>query len=312
MTELRRDPVVDRWVLIAGERAKRPSDFDLVHGERRNAVCSFCPGNESLTPPEVAAVRPDGSAADTPGWTVRVVPNKFPAVSGETGTHEVIIETAEHTASPADLGAEKLRAILGMWRARLRALRDAGLPYRILFKNQGVAAGATREHLHSQIIGLRVVPARLREELAAARAYRARTSRCIWCDALAAELADGRRIVEDAGAFVLLAPYASRQPFELAIVPRVHAPALEDAPGDIDAALAATLASAFSRLRAAVDDPPFNLMVHGAPDFEGEYHFRCEIVPTLTKLAGFEIASGCHINPTPPEQAAKVLREAAR
>jgi UDPglucose--hexose-1-phosphate uridylyltransferase len=334
MPELRKDPVVGRWVIISTERSRRPTSFVPVTHEKTSHFCPFCAGNEDKTPPEVFALRPQGGVADGPGWTVRVVPNKFPALQIEgtldrrgeglydkmngVGAHEVVIETPDHEQEFADLPVEHIEQILNAYRERALDLhRDPRLRYVLIFKNHGARAGATLEHSHTQLIATPIVPKILQEELDGGRRYFELKERCVFCDIIQQETGenDGRRVVSTSERFLVIEPFAPRFPFETWILPRQHDasfPVLTDI-GELRD-LAVTLKDTLQRLNRALDRPPFNFVIHTAPVSEGEveyYHWHLEIIPTLTRVAGFEIGSGFHINPTPPEDAAQYLREVA-
>lgn len=335
MPELRKDPVVGRWVIISTERSRRPSNFQPVSHEKSGDFCPFCAGHEDKTPPEVWAHRPDGGAANTPGWQVRVVPNKFPALQIEgsldrrgeglydkmhgVGAHEVVVEGPNHDLDLSDLPVEHLERVLTAYRERCLDLhRDKRFRYVLIFKNHGPAAGATLEHTHTQLIATPIIPLILQEELEGSRRYFELKERCIFCDIVAQETDEnnGRRVVSTTEHFVVIEPFAPRFPFETWILPRRHRAsfsATADA-GELRD-LAATLKDTLQRLNRALDRPPYNFVIHTAPVSEGDaeyYHWHLEIMPKLTRVAGFEIGSGFYINPTPPEDAAQYLREIAR
>jgi UDPglucose--hexose-1-phosphate uridylyltransferase len=335
MPELRKDPVVGRWVIISTERSRRPSNFLHLSHEKSGDFCPFCSGHEDKTPPEVWAHRPDGGAANTPGWQVRVVPNKFPALQIEgsldrrgeghydkmngVGAHEVVIESPEHDADLAELPVEHLERVLVAYRERCLDLhRDKRFRYVLIFKNQGAAAGATLEHTHTQLIATPIIPQILQEELEGSRAYFELKERCIFCDMIQQETDEnnGRRVVNLTDHFLAIEPFAPRFPFETWILPRNHRasfPNMSD-PAEVKD-LAVILKDTLQRLNRALDRPPYNFVIHTAPVSEGDvdyYHWHLEIMPKLTRVAGFEIGSGFYINPTPPEDAAQYLREIAR
>ena len=337
-SELRRDPAGGHWVIIAPERAKRPDEFDprpVRRGAESSASCPFCSGREDRTPPEVAAIRPPGSAPDGPGWSVRVVPNKFPALARSeraaeprsaglfqsregVGVHEVVIEAPDHGVDFPSLSPAAAGAVVRTWRDRLRTLEgEAACAYVQLFKNHGREAGASLSHPHSQIVALPVIPGRIRFEIDAAVRFRAEHGACLHCRVLAEEVASGRRMIVSDADHVVSAPFASRFPYEMHIHPRRHA-ARFTAIGDAEAeALGALLRTVLGRLRRSLDDPPFNILLHQAPSgppadpaFAAEsvaYHWHFEILPVLTRVAGFEWGTGIHINPVPPEKAAALL-----
>ena len=330
MPELRKDPITGRWVIIATERRKRPNDFRLespvANGGR---FCPFCEGHEEHTPREVLSYRHAGGP-DGPGWDVRVVPNKFPALQVEgdlnrqgeglfdrmsgVGAHEVIIETPDHGASLANLPVASIERILWAFRERVLDLRqDQRFRYILIFKNHGAAAGASLEHPHSQLIALPIVPLQVREEVDGAKHHFAMKERCVYCDVIRQETDSRSRMISENADFVALAPYAPRFPFETWVLPRRHGSNFEEAPRHEYDGLARMLKEILERMNRALLTPPFNLVLHSAP-FQDEavrsvYHWHVEIMPKLTKVAGFEWGSGFYINPTSPEEAAQVLRD---
>lgn len=326
MPELRKDPVTGRWVIIATERARRPSDFLRQPVSVSKArFCPFCPGSEHKTPPELLAYR------NGDGWTLRVIPNKFPAlrVEGElnrqgdgmydktngVGAHEVIIETPDHTATFSDLDDKYIEDVFWAFRERILDLKkDRRLRYILIFKNHGEAAGATLEHPHWQLIALPVAPRAVQEEIEGAKRYFDYKERCIYCDIVRQEIEDNHRVVLETDHFLVVAPYAPRFPFETWVIPRQHGSHMETADGAALQNLAWVMKTTTRKIDSALERPAYNCVIHNAPLQEGEsehYHWHIEIIPKLTKVAGFEVGSGFYINPTPPEEAAKFLREAA-
>lgn len=328
MSELRKDPIVGRWVIISTERAKRPTDFRSQKATPRGGLCPFCPGQEDKTPPEILAYR-DTGAANTPGWSTRVVPNRFPALSIEgkldrkgegmfdrmngVGAHEVIIESPQHDMTFANLPEKQMEDALWAFRDRIVDLtKDQRLQYCLIFKNHGEPAGASLEHTHCQLIALPIVPRAVRQELKSAKDYYDYKERCVFCDVLNQELNDEVRIIDQTEHFVTLAPYAPRFPFETWILPRHHASNFEDSQRPEFADLARMLKSTFAKLEKALDAPPYNFVLHTAPMRERNlphFHWHMEVVPKLTSVGGFEWGSGFYINPTPPEEAAQFLRD---
>jgi len=328
MTELRKDPVVGRWVIISTERAKRPQEFPPEPAPRREGVCPLCPGSERMTPPEILGYRQAGQPND-PNWTLRVVPNKFPAlrIEGELGkaadgiydrmhgigAHEIVIESERHDVDLFELPEKRFEDVLWAYRDRIVDLKnDHRFKSVIVFKNHGAAAGASLAHSHSQLIALPVIPKRVMEEMTGCREYYRFRDRCLFCDIVVQELEQKVRIVEETGEFLAFAPYAPRFPFETWIVPKRHQCAYEMIEGDQANALAAVFRRTLRRLNLALENPPFNYIVHSAPFQERAadfFHWHIEIMPKLTKVAGFEWGSGFYINPTPPEESAKYLRE---
>lgn len=281
-----------------------------------------------MTPPEILGYRQGGQPND-PNWTLRVVPNKFPAlrIEGELGkaadgiydrmhgigAHEVVIESERHDVDLFDLPEKRFEDVLWAYRDRLVDLRnDHRFKSVIIFKNHGAAAGASLTHSHSQLIALPVIPKRVMEEMNGCREYYRFRDRCLFCDIVVQEMDQKVRIVEETGEFLAFAPYAPRFPFETWIVPKRHQCAYEMIEGDQAKALAAVFRRTLRRLNLALENPPFNFIVHSAPFQERAadfFHWHIEIMPKLTKVAGFEWGSGFYINPTPPEESAKFLRE---
>lgn len=328
MTELRKDPIVGRWVIISTERAKRPHEFPPEPPARREGVCPLCPGSERMTPPEILARRQGGEPND-PNWTLRVVSNKFPALRIEgdlgkaadgiydrmngIGAHEVVIESERHDVDLFDLPEKRFEDVLWAYRERLLDLKkDRRFKSVIIFKNHGPAAGASLTHSHSQLIALPVVPKRVIEEMTGCRDYYRFRDRCVFCDIIVQEMDQKARIVEEGSEFIAYAPYAPRFPFETWIVPKRHQCAYEMIEPEQMRALAAIFRRTLRRLNLALENPPFNFIVHSAPFQERAadfFHWHIEIMPKLTKVAGFEWGSGFYINPTPPEESAKYMRE---
>jgi len=330
MPELRKDPIVGRWVIIAIERAKRPHDFK--HQEQslvETGICPFCEGNEDKTPPEVVAYRDRGGRPNGPGWRVRVIPNKFPALKIEgnlnkrgegmydlmagVGAHEVIVESPQHHLSMATLPESNIREVLWVYRDRLIDLKkDNRLVHGLIFKNVGPAAGASLEHTHSQLIVTPTVPISVAEEMAGGLEFYNYRGRCIYCDMIQQELATETRVVYDSPHFAAFCPFASRFPFETWIVPKGHSSHFENIPKQGVDDLGGVIRQVLGRLEQALDNPPYNYIIHTASFDRAEmphYHWHIEIIPRLTKVAGFEWGSGFYINPTPPEDAARFLRE---
>ncbi|MBN3033914.1 MAG: galactose-1-phosphate uridylyltransferase [Candidatus Saganbacteria bacterium] len=342
MPELRKDPISDRWVVISTERGRRPSDFgtSAVGAEGAGVkFCPFCEGNESKTPQEIVAWRKAATLPNTAGWDVRVIPNKFPAliIEGEVnrtgtgiydmmsgiGAHEVIVETPRHGENIPDLPDEHVEKILWAYKQRIVDLeKDQRFRYILVFKNYGTAAGASLSHPHSQLIATPITPRYVKLELTNSRDYFQEKERCIFCDMIRQELGAGERLVYENEYFVVFAPFASRFPFELWLLPRRHEYGFQQLPDEERIQLARCLKDILLRLRQTLNDPPYNYVLHtapnpvqrpGKPDYWGtiqyDFHWHIEIIPRLTMQAGFEWGSGLYINPTAPEEAAKYLRE---
>jgi UDPglucose--hexose-1-phosphate uridylyltransferase len=282
-----------------------------------------------MTPPELLAHGRNGSGPDSPGWTLRVIPNQFPVLRVEgsldrhgeglfdkmngIGAHEVIIESPRHEDTLATMDEGMVEQVLWAFRERIHDLKqDRRFRYIIIFKNHGAAAGASLDHSCSQLIALPIVPREVRDEVDGARAHYRAKERCVFCDILRQEAEDGKRLIAENADMVAVAPYAPRFPFETWILPRRHQSLFEDAARHEYGALASLLGDILRRMNKALRFPPFNLLIHSAPFVEpaGEYyHWHVEIIPKLTKVAGFEWATGFYLNPTSPEEAAQVLRD---
>jgi UDPglucose--hexose-1-phosphate uridylyltransferase len=329
MPELRKDPIIGRWVIISTERGKRPTDFASVPPAKSSSFCPFCAGNETKTPPEVYAIREPGTLANAPGWRVRVVSNKFPALQIEgdlnrqgegiydkmngIGAHEVIIETPEHDKTLSDLDEDTMAEVLATWKERVLDLKkDKRFKYIVIFKNHGEAAGASLEHSHTQLVAMPIIPKRVVEEIEGARKYYDFKERCIFCDIVSQEINDDVRVVSSNESFLAIEPFAARFPFETWILPKTHQPAFEEIERTVIAHLARILKEILLKINAALNSPPYNFILHTLPlqgDNRSWYHWHLEIMPKLTKVAGFEWGSGFYINPTAPEEAARYLRE---
>lgn len=337
-SELRKDPILDRWVIIAASRGKRPSDFAGEPEAEKSAGCPFCGGNETKTPPEIWAVRDPDTKPDTPGWDVRVVQNKFPALTieaslertgiglmdrmGGFGAHEVIIETPVHEMDLAVAPVEHIQKVVRTYSQRLIDLRqDPRFRHIVIFRNFGSAAGASLAHPHSQLIALPIVPMLVKRRLTAAQDHYHRKERCIFCDLIEQETILPERLVLENQDFVVLSPFAARGPFELQIYPRRHMCDLTDMSEHEQWAFADILKQTLLLYRDVLHNPPYNMMIQtapcliprpGHPEYWGtiglDYHWHVELMPRLTKQAGFEWATGFYINPVSPELAASFLR----
>lgn len=326
MPELRKDPINGRWVIISVERGKRPTDFKMRIPTKKAGFCAFCNGNEYTTPREILAFRTDGKSPNTPGWTLRVVPNKFPVLRIErqlnevvddmfstldgVGAHEVIIENPDHNLTLSTMPLQSVEDTLKAYIIRLSDLKkDHRLQYVLIFKNEGEAAGASLEHSHSQLIALPIVPKLVVEELANARQYYESRNNCIFCDIIQKELKNGKRVISENEQYITIAPFASSSPFETWILPKNHDSSFRSN-GNISL-LARILQTTLRQIDRVLNYPPYNMMLHISP-FRNEvneyYHWHIEIKPKLTKIAGFEWGSGFYINPTPPEEAAGFMR----
>lgn len=339
MSEFRWDPLKRNWVITSNHRPRKPGEFRVDREVTPVTMCPFCPGQEHKTPPEIFAIRPQGSGPNTPGWQVRVVPNKFPVLRIEgdlrehkeglmqslpgVGAHEVIIETPNHQHSLAQLDVAEITGVLKAYRARLLDLRrDRRFRYLQIYKNHGVEAGAPLPHAHSQLMAVPITPPLVRRELNNCRDHYLEQGRCLICDILSQEISDGRRIVDNDDRFVVLAPYASCFPFELCLFPISHNHDFALQSDDELVHCAKALQTMLRRLYILLNDPPYNFILHTAPPIDSmggksgywetltqDYHWHIELVPRLNQIAGFEWGSGFFINPLTPEDAAIFLRD---
>ncbi len=342
MPELRRDPVVGRWVIIATERARRPDQFgssvekeELAPGEK----CPFCEGNESMTPPEIYALRKPGTKPDSPGWEVRVIPYKFPLLNPEgdlnrhghgmydimdaIGAHEIIVETPDHiiTGVPPN---ESIARVFKVMIDRISDLeKDQRIKYVLVVKNHGRSAGGGHlKHQRVQIIGTPVNLKRVKGELEGAKRYYDYKERCLFCDIIKQEMEAKKRVIMETKHFVALMPFASRFPFETWFLPKEHSCDFYKTPQDRASDFGEIVGQTFAKLRKVIGDFPYNIVLHTAPfrraagrrgywdTIEYDYHWHFEVLPILTRVAGFEWGSGFYINPLPPEDACKSVREA--
>jgi UDPglucose--hexose-1-phosphate uridylyltransferase len=326
MPEIRVDPLSGHKVIVAGERSTRPGGEPRCPAPAAMDVEKdpFAEGHEDRTPPEVYAVRPGGGAANSPGWTARVVPNLYPALaldspdppadaqpdlfsaSAAIGAHEVIVNAPESVLSLADLPLERVQGAMETWRQRMRAHADSA--YVQLIVNERREAGASLEHTHAQLYALGFVPGEVARERERCGAYATRTmGRGLLEDLLAEEVRRDERVVAIDEEAVLLAPYGSRMPFQLMLVPRTPRMRFED-DGPLGAAL---LYDGLSRLaRHFGSSPPLNMWVRTAPRGAEHFCWRIDIAPRLTHLAGLELSTGVNLNIVAPEHTARVLREA--
>lgn len=337
MPELRKDPIIGRWVIIATERARRPDQFaGQAHEEPVEKDCPFCEGKESQTPPEIYAKRHSG-AANTAGWDLRVVPSQTPflRIEGDLdrrgkglydvmsgiGAHEIIVESNKHIANICDLSEEQIVNVLNCYADRISDLeKDPRFKYVLVFKNYGWSAGGGRvKHTRSQLIATPVNPKRVKEELVGSRRYYDYHERCVFCDLIRQEMEVKDRVILDIDGFIAVVPFASRFPFETWIIPKKHSCDFSKISNNEKKGLSAILKQALMKLKVGLNDPPYNFIIHTAPfrrqkmgywkTIEEDYHWHIEITPRLTRVAGFEWGTGFYICPVPPENAAKFLRE---
>lgn len=329
--QLRTDPISGLKVLLAPERSNRPLDLKQTEtDEESREGCPFCEGNEGQTPLEISASRPDDGDANTSGWSTRVVPNKYPLLeengsarysdpldnvgdlsgvdlfkSGNAvGSHELIVHTPKHKLTMASLTDEELHASLQMWSARIRAHSEAS--YVHLFINEGAEAGASRAHTHAQLLALPFVPSSIARERERFNAYHKQSQgSCLLCDLVDEELRVKERTIAATDSAVLLAPFASRMPYHLQIVPREHSARFSDNGEQVTEVFKLALNLLVEKLGCS---PPLNMWVRTAPKNVKHFHWHIEIAPRLTVLAGVELGIEVAVNTVSPEYVASALR----
>jgi len=333
--EMRKDYILDRWVVIASQRRRRPTDFIKARESGKPSICPFCPGNEPMTPPAVLVYRQaDGKIVkdeDSDGfrhkdWLVRCFPNLYPAFKppkdGEAiirqtehfesmealGHHEVIVESPEHDEHPGAAGISQMILVINAYKDRLSYLTSRRyVKYVSIFRNHGLDAGASLSHAHTQVIATPVLPSVVMEELNKSKSFWDDEERCIFCDVVEKERSSPRLIWEN-DKFAVLAPWAGVHPFEFWIFPKRHQPTLLDVTSGEIEELAATLRFCFGGLRSLLGDPSYNFGFHMVP--AEHYHWHIEVCPRLSIWAGFEKSTGMFINVVPPEEASSSLRGA--
>ncbi len=339
MSELRRDPITNRWVVIAAERGKRPQVLEEDPPAKGDAVCPFCPGSEDETTPEVFAIGPPEREPNGPEWGVRVIPNRYPIFQEHSeglrrgyglfdqingvGIHEVVVESPHHEASLADLPVTEIQHILQAYRHRLLVHRNnPNLRYVLIFRNYKKQAGASMVHPHSQIIGTPITPLLVKAKLDNCHKYYLDKERCLLCDLIWQEINWPQRIVSASEQYIILCPFASCFPFEVWLCPRAHCHdfALLSDQNLLEVAMA--LKEMLMRIKLTLNDPPYNFILNTAPvvrprpgrpeywqTLQYDFHWYIELIPRLTTIAGFEWGSNFYVNPVSPEQAAERLKQ---
>lgn len=335
MAELRRDPITSGWVILVPDQTPQRAEVAQAARDplllRSPRACPLCPGNESHTPPEVYAHRPEGGPGarrDAPGWSLRVVPHRFPALGIEgdlgrradglydrmngIGAHEILVDSPDHGRDLGELSEGEVEQVLWACRHRILDLRrDGRFRYLAVSKAHGGQAGATLAHPHTQLLALPFVPGAVKERLDACARHFEQRDRCLLCDVVDQEVGQKERLVYENSSYLVFCPYAARSPFETWVLPRHHRPSFEDIPHGEVSALAGALRAALRRLHLALGGPCYRLVLHNAPFGEGlpPYHFCFEIVPQVGPGLLEDLGVGVHLNPTPPEEAARYLRE---
>jgi UDPglucose--hexose-1-phosphate uridylyltransferase len=339
LNEVRKDYLLDRWVVIATERGRRPTDFARKERQQqaKTSVCPMCPGNEHMTPPAVLAYLKSGKNIKKTkdkddsrhkNWLIRVVPNLFPAfappkekisqkqiMKGDclalgAGHHEVLVESPDHDEHPADAKTPQLTQVVNAYIDRLRELSTKPyVKYVSIFRNHGLEAGASLSHAHSQIIATPFTPRTIKEEMEASKEFWTRNKKCIFCDIIDRER-EGPRFILENSKFVVFAPYASVHPMEFWMIPEKHESTLLNLSETEVKTFAETLKTCLKGLKQLVNDPPYNYGIHLAinKDAHNYYHWHLEVYPKLAIWAGFEKSTGMYINTITPETAAESLR----
>jgi UDPglucose--hexose-1-phosphate uridylyltransferase len=340
MNQMRRDPVTGIWTIMIQDGKDladlKPDAYRRLRRHRPGETCEFCSGRESETPPEIYAIRPDQLPRNEPGWRVRVVPERFPVlqIHGDTnsradgmydmldgiGAHEIVIETPQHGKMMAEFTENELADVLMAYRERLLDLkRDIRFRYVMVYKSVGEGRGPSLRHAHSHVVATPITPTRVREELKNCQEFFLFKERCLICDMVRQELEDTQRLVAENENFLAFSPFAARAPFEIWILPKRHETFFEwnnDLP-----VLAKLLRLVLMKIRQALGDPNYILVVHSGPNLmagrhrgywktvERDYHWHIEITPRLRGYTGFEVGAGFRLNWVPPERAAEMLRQ---
>lgn len=345
MPELRKDPVLGRWVIIATERARRPGNFidlqknifdsnEAEQGSAPNKDCPFCHNQD----PRIYVVKDKKSGKRQDSWKVLVVPSGTPVLKTNGkfsqkehglyaeingyGTNEVVIETPDHIANTADLDVKQIRLVLETYAARFNALKkDTHLRYVLVYKNYGYSAGGRRiGHSRSQIIASSVTPLSVEEKLTGAKQYFHSHERCLYCDLIRQEREARKRVISESEHFIAITPFAPRFPFEILILPKQHHCDFAQGILGQEDDLARMLKETLLRIKVGIEDPAYNYIIQTAPfrraedDYEWQtveedYHWHIEIRPRITRVAGFEKGTGFYICAIPPEDTAEFLRE---
>lgn len=336
MHELRKDPLMNRWIAVLSD-SMAPGEYRPPEDEIKESECILCSGREKETPPEITAIRGNGSNPNEPGWLARVIPSFKPILHVEgdlgrrgvgmydrmnsIGANEIIIETPEHNKAGGDIGFEQMIRVVSLYKERIIDLeKDLRLRYILIYKNSGREAGAAYSHPHSQIIATPVIPRRIKEELDGAKQYYSYKERCIFCDIIREELRHGQRVIFETKKFIAFCPYAQNSSFEFSIIPKKHSCAFQEINPEEMEDLALMLSTMLKKLGAILKNPPYNYIIHTAPNMiprrdhwhtlGEDFHWHIEVMPRLTRVSGFEWGSGFYVVTTSPEDAAKYLREA--
>jgi len=330
MHELRKDPLLGRWVAVLNE-SKTPSEYAVPSEKEPETSCILCAGSETRTPKEITAIREDGK------WWARVIPNFRPVfqIEGDlgrtglgmydkmnaVGANEIIVETPEHTKQPEDIGVDQVTRVLRLYRERVADLeRDPRIRHTLIYKDSGRSAWTSFTHPHSEIAATPVIPKQVKEELDGAKQYFVYKERCIFCDMMREELRFADRVISETRDFVAFSPFAPRFPFEFWMLPKRHSCAFQEITEGETEDLGLILCLMLKKMRSILKETPYSYVLHTAPNrvprrnhwhtLGEDFHWHIEIIPRLLNSGGFEWGSGCYILTTSPEDASKYLREA--
>ncbi len=344
MSELRKDPFTGKWVITGTRKESAPLDYLTTRKEIRTH-CPFCEGNELDTLSEVFAIRKFATTANTPGWKVRVIPNKFKIVDIKEsikrhttgvhfiyekfdgfGVHEIIIETPLHIGTLAEvtgysISYEQLKDVLITYQQRIKELKkNKNIRYISIYKNQDYGPNFSIIHSHSHVLGLPFIPFEIKQELINAKQYYIEKKRCMFCDIIKEELDIEKRIVEKNDNFVGFVPFAPKFPFSVLLFPLKHNCDFLNTASDILLDLSKIIKNSFTRICRLLQNPPVNLVLHNVPNYtvqhgiwetiENDYHWHFEILPHPVPAQGLEWGYDTYINPPLPENAAEFLRKA--
>ncbi len=333
MPELRKDPLIGRWIITGTQTSDDFFDF-IKRPKQKWEKCPFCEGNENITPPEIFAIRNNSSNA--PGWNVRVVPNLRAMfrieqevdrrgdgiydLMNNVGAHEIIIETPNHIKNISQLPYKQIKLVLNTYQRRIKDLEgDVRFKYALIHKNQFKESEFYVNHAHSHLVAMPANPKVIKDELKNCRNYYMYKERCLLCDILSQEIKSGERIVDESDAFLAFVPFYSHLPFETWIVPKKHNADFTNEDGNSILALARTLKNTLSKIEKLLDDPQLYYTIHSIPflrrredywkTIHNDFHWHIEIYPHLMGVTGFELGTGFYIEPVLPESCAKLLRE---
>ncbi|MBI4685373.1 MAG: galactose-1-phosphate uridylyltransferase [Nitrospirae bacterium] len=336
MHELRKDPLLNRWVAVQFD-SKPPEYYNFEEENEKEHSCILCAGREKETPSEITAIRNKGSQPNDSGWLARVIPNPNPILRIEgdlgrrgigmydkmnsIGANEIIVETPEHDKRPEDMGLEQMVRVVTLYKERVADLeKDSRLRYALIYKNSGKEAGAVYTHSHSQIIATPIIPMRVKDELDGAKKYYAYKERCIFCDMMREELRYGDRVIFETKNFIAFCPYVPRFSFEFWILPKRHSCAFQEIYAEELEDFGLMILSMIKKLRSVLKNTPYNYIIHTAPNriprrdhwhtLGEDFHWHVEVAPRLMRISGFEWGTGFYVVTTSPEDAAKYLREA--